>query len=58
MICPNCLLVESGLVYAKILKTIILKRDHGLAFYEASKWVYENGSEKLIELWHIIEKGV
>lgn len=44
MICPNDLVIESGLVYAKILKNVILTRDHGLAFYEASKWVYENGS--------------
>lgn len=58
MICPNSLVVESGLLYARILKTIILTRDHGLAFYEASKKVYQSGSQKLIELWKVIEQGV
>lgn len=46
------------MVYAKILKTVITTRDHELAFYEASKWVYANGSSKLLELWGVIEKGV
>ena len=58
LICPNNLVIESGIVYAKILKSIILTRDHGLAFFEASKWVYEKGSERLIDLWKIIEKGI
>lgn len=39
--------MESSFVYAKILRVIILTRDQERAFYEASKWVYEEGSIKL-----------
>lgn len=35
-----------------------MERDHEKAFYEASKWVYEFGSEKLLILWDFIEKEV
>lgn len=48
LICPNELVIESGIVYAKILRIIILTRDEQRAFYEASKWVYEHGSTKLV----------
>lgn len=58
LICPNELVIESGIVYAKILRIIILTRDEQRAFYEASKWVYEHGSTKLVELWKAIEKGI
>ena len=29
-----------------------------VAFHSASKWVYDYGSAKLLELWKVIEKGV
>ena len=29
-----------------------------IAFHETSKWVYDYGTKKLLELWKAIEKGV
>jgi hypothetical protein len=40
LICPNQLVIESGFIYAKILRVIFLTKDHERGFYEASKWVY------------------
>ena len=38
-----------------MLRTIIKTKDHQLAFYEAARWVYSRGCEKIKELWRIIE---
>lgn len=54
LICPNPLVAETALLYALLLRTIFKTRDHELAFYEASKWVYSRGSEKLKELWRFV----
>lgn len=51
-------MIESGIVYAKILRCIFLTKDEERAFYEASKWVYENGGEKMREIWKIIERNI
>ena len=45
-------------MYAKILRIIMLTGDHERAFYEASKWVYEEGSEKLKDLWYLVEHSI
>jgi hypothetical protein len=58
LICPNELVIETGYVYGKILRLIFLLRDHERAFYEASKWVYENGSDKIKDLWKLVERGI
>lgn len=55
LICPNPLVAETALLYALLLRTIFKTRDHELAFYEASKWVYSRGSEKVKELWRSVE---
>ena len=41
-----------------MLRIIFKTRDHELAFYEAAKWVYSRGCEKLKDLWRIIELEV
>lgn len=38
-----------------MLRVIIKTRDQELAYYEAAKWVYSRGSEKLRELWRFVE---
>ena len=47
LICPNDLLIETALIYAKALRIIILTDDHEKAFFEVSKEIYEDGSTKL-----------
>jgi hypothetical protein len=47
LICPNELVIETGIVYGMMLRIIMKTRDQELAFYEASKWVYSRGSDKL-----------
>ena len=44
-------------MYAKALRTIILIDDHEKAYYDACKWVYEKGSDRLKQLWKIVEHG-
>ena len=41
-----------------MLRIIIRERDHELAFYEASKWVYSRGSDKLRDLWRYVELDI
>jgi ADP-ribosylglycohydrolase len=36
----------------------MLTHDHERAFYSASKWTYEHGSKKLMELWKVVEKSI
>jgi hypothetical protein len=36
----------------------MLTHDHERAFYAASKWAYEHGSKKLMELWKVVEKRI
>jgi hypothetical protein len=58
LICPNELVVETGIVFGMMLRTIIKTKDHQLAFHEAARWVYSRGSEKLKELWKYVELDV
>lgn len=58
LICPNELVLETGLVYAIMLRIIMKTRDQELAFYEASKWVYSRGTDKLKELWRYVELDI
>ena len=55
LICPNELVAETGIVFGMMLRTIIKTKDHQLAFYEAARWVYSRGCEKLKELWKYVE---
>lgn len=41
-----------------MLRIIFKTKDHELAFYEASKWVYSRGSDKLRDLWRHVELEV
>lgn len=41
-----------------MLRIIILTRDHERAFFEGSKWIYDKGSDKLKDLWNIVERGI
>jgi hypothetical protein len=36
----------------------MLTHDHERAFYAASKWTYEHGSQRLMELWKVVEKSI
>jgi len=47
--------LETGIIYGLMLRLIIRTRDQELAFYEASKWVYSRGSDRLKELWRYVE---
>lgn len=52
------MVIETGVVYALMLRIIFKTRDQELAFYEASKWVYSRGSEKLRDLWRYVELDI
>jgi hypothetical protein len=52
------LVVETAIVFGMTLRTIIKTKDHQLAFYEAARWVYSRGCEKLKELWKYVEFDV
>jgi hypothetical protein len=41
-----------------LIRTIIKTKDHQLAFYEAARWVYSRGCEKLKELWKYVELDI
>jgi hypothetical protein len=58
LICPNELVIETGIIYGMMLRIIVKTKDHELAFYEASKWVYSRGSEKLKDLWRHVELDI
>jgi ADP-ribosylglycohydrolase len=47
--------IETGILYGTMLRVIIRTRDQELAYYEAAKWVYSRGSEKLRDLWRFVE---
>jgi len=54
LICPNELVIETGIVFGMMLRTIIKTKDHQLAFYEAARWVYSRGCDRLKELWRFV----
>lgn len=41
-----------------MLRIIFKTRDHEYAFYEAAKWVYSRGSDKLKDLWRCVELDI
>lgn len=54
LITPNEFVVETALVFANLLKCIILTGDHRLAYHQAAQHVHCFGSEKMIDLWSSI----
>lgn len=56
-ITPNEFVVETSIVFANLIKCIILTGDHMLAYHQASQNIYKFGSEKMIELWNCIEEN-
>lgn len=58
LICPNELVVETAIIFGMMLRTIIKTKDHQLAYYEAARWVYSRGCEKLKDLWKYVEYDI
>lgn len=54
---PNQFAIEVCIIYGKIIRSILKTGDHELAIHEVSKWVYLNGSDKVIDLWKLSENG-
>lgn len=55
LIAPNELVIESALIFAQLLRTIITTGDITTAYNDVCSIISRNGSKKMVELWKIVE---